>query len=143
MQRTERFRDLQDVQRYHEALRASRNAHAEGIRQHWNTLGEGEFRSAIISGTARGLWKAWNPFSSISVGSVGSTDLATTLLGLALGSRARTGWGRALVYGFSVAAPYLMDGLKQNERVQHFMSEIQRSWQRIVERWRDRGAGHE
>jgi hypothetical protein len=143
MAKNEPFDTLDAVHLHRDALRAKRQDHATAIRSHWSTLGEAEFRSGVVNGAMRGLWKAWSPMDTLRTAAGQPADLSATLLGLALGGRARTGWGRALIWVASAAMPLVLDRLKENERVQHFMIEFQHSWQRIIQRWRERGAAND
>jgi len=136
MATTERFTSMADVRMQRDVLRARRAAHGNGIRSHWNTLGEGEFRSGVVNGAFRSIWSAWRPLDTLRTVAGQPGDLTGTILGLALGSRARTPWGRALVWAAGAAMPFVVDRLRENERVQHFLVEFQRSWDRIRERVR-------
>ena len=138
MEKHEHFATLDAVHLHRDALRAKRQSHATAVRSHWSTLGEAEFRSALVNGAVRGLWSAWKPMDTVRSVVGQPVNLSATLLGLALGSRARNGWGRALIYVASAAMPFLMDRLKDNERLQHILSELDRSWHRIKDRVRER-----
>lgn len=136
------FRSLADVQRHREFLHARRDGHMAGIRSHWSTLGEPAFRSGVVNGAVRSVWQAWSPMSTLKSVAGEPTELAGTVLGMALGSKAHTGWGRLLIWAASAATPVLLDRLQHNERVQHLLSELGRSWDRVKDHWRQRREDH-
>lgn len=142
MQSSKRFHSLADVQRHRELLRARREAHAAGIKQHWDTLGEPEFRKGVMSGAMRSIWKAWSPVDMLKSMSGEPSGLTGILLGMALGSRARTGWGRLLTWAAGAAVPVVADRLKEDERAQHLLSELGRSWERLKAYVRQRREAH-
>lgn len=131
---TDRFTSLADVRMQRDVLRARRDAHGNGIRSHWTTLGEGEFRKGVLNGTIRGLWTAWRPMDTMRAMAGDPVDLTSAILGIALGSRARTPWGKALMWVAGAAMPMVIDRLRENDRVQHFLTELKRTWDRIRER---------
>lgn len=136
MERTERFRSLDDVRMRRERMRIERAQHLSNIKQHWSTLGEGGFRSGVVNGAVRNLWNAWQPLDTLRTIAGNGTDLGSTLLGMALGSKARTPWGRALIWAAGATMPMLLERMQENQRVQHILVELQRSWARIRERMR-------
>jgi hypothetical protein len=142
MEKSEGFDSLDAVHLHREALRAKRQGHATAIRSHWSTLGEAEFRSGVVNGAMRGLWKAWSPMDTLRSAAGQPADLAGTVLGMALGSKAHTGWGRVLMYIAGAAMPLLIERVKDNDRIQHLLSELDRSWHRIKDRMRERREAH-
>lgn len=143
MGKTERFTSLADVRNQRDVLRAKRAAHGSGIRSHWSTLGESEFRSGVVNGAVRGLLTAWRPLETMRTMAGSSTGLTGTILAMALGSRARTPWGRALVWAAGAAMPFVVERFRENDRIQHFIVELQRSWGRISDRVRSQRAEHD
>lgn len=143
MESTKRFRSLTDVHLRKEELRARRAAHQAGIKRHWDTLGEPEFRSSVVNGAMRDLWKAWKPLDTLKSVAGQPSDVGGMLLGLALGTKARTGWGRLLIWAASAVTPLLAERMQQHDRSQHLLSELGRSWERIKEYVRQRRAAHQ
>ena len=142
METTKRFNSLAEVQRHKELLRARRAGHQAGIKRHWDTLGEPEFRSGVVNGAMRGVWQAWRPMETLKGMAGEPTDLTGVLLGMALGGKARTGWGRLLIWAASAATPMMLDRLQQNERAHHLLSELGRSWDRVKDYVRQRREAH-
>jgi hypothetical protein len=138
MESTKRFKDLEEVAKYRETLRDQRASAVAGVRSHWSTLGEPGFRSGVLNGTMRSVVKAWKPLDTLKAMAGEPTDLTGAVLGLALGSRSRTVWGRLLVWAVGAAAPMLVGRLKQNEQVGNLLSELERSWHRVIDRLRER-----
>lgn len=138
MERIERFDSLGAVHQARAALLAKREGHATAIRSHWDTMAEAEFRSGVVNGTLRGIWKAWSPMNTLGsvVGQPG--DLTGLLLNTVLGGKGQGPWGRALIWVASATMPMLIDRLKQNDRARHTLSEFERSWQRIKNHMRER-----
>lgn len=143
METTKRFNSLADVQRHKELLRARRAAHQAGIKQHWDTLGQPEFRSGVVNGAMRSVWQAWSPMDTLKTMAGEPTDLTGTVLGMALGGKARTGWGRLLIWAASAATPMVLDRLQRNERAHHLLSELGRSWDRVKDYVRQRREAHQ
>jgi hypothetical protein len=142
MGKSERFDSLDAVHLHRDALRAKRVGHSTAVRSHWSTLGDAQFRTALVNGAVRGVWNAWRPMDTLRAVTGQPADLAGTLLGIALGSKARTGWGRVLMYVAGAAMPLLIERMKDNDRVQHLLSELDRSWHRIKDRMRERREAH-
>lgn len=138
MEPTKRFKSIGDVQRHRELLKARRASHQAGIKRHWDTLGEPDFRSGVVNGAMRNLWKAWSPMDTLKSMVGQPTDLSGMLLGMALGTRARTGWGRLLMWAAGAIAPMLAKRMQQSDHSQHLLSELGRSWERIKEYVRQR-----
>ncbi len=67
---------------------------------------------------------------------------ASAALGFVLGKRARSPWGRALIWAVGAAAPFLANKFQQNGKSGHFMEELGRTWERIKEYIRERREAH-
>jgi hypothetical protein len=143
MEPTKRFQSLAEVQRHKELLKARRASHQAGIKRHWETLGEPDFRSSVVNGAMRSLWKAWNPMDTLRTLAGQPSDLGGMLLGMALGTKARTGWGRLLMWVAGAVTPMVAERLQQHDRSQHLLSELGRSWERIKEYVRQRRAARQ
>jgi hypothetical protein len=136
MERIEGFRTLDEVRLHRARLRAQRDLHRGSMEGHWRTLGEGSFHRGVVNGAVRGLWNAWQPLDTFRTVVGNGSDVGSVLLGMVLGSKARTPWGRMLVWAASAAMPMVLERLQGNERVQHILNELRTTWTRVRERMR-------
>jgi hypothetical protein len=137
MERTERFRSLEEVRLHRDRLRALRDGHLAGIKGHWESLGEPEFRSGVVNGVFHSVWEAWRPLDALRTVATDG-DLPGTALGLLLGRHSKSPWGRALVWAAGAVLPIIVSQVRNNEHVQRFTSELGRSWERIKDHMRER-----
>ena len=131
MQRTEPFRTLDDVRQQRQRLKALRAGHIEGIKSHWGTLREPAFTGAVIQGGFRDLWHSWRPLETLRTVAGDGGDLGSMALGILMGRRATSPWGRALTWAAGIVVPMVTARLGENERAQHLISEVRLSWERI------------
>lgn len=140
MMTTEPFRSLTEVHERRAAIVQRRDAHLQGIRNHWEVLGERDFRRAVVNATFRRVWRAWDPMSTLRTVSSDHTGMLSALVGVVLGRQARSPFSRALLYLFGAVAPMATERLQASDKAQHFLAELKRSWERVkdyVERRRE------
>lgn len=137
MERIERFRTLEDVYLQRDRLRALRDGHLAGIKGHWESLGEPEFRRAVVKATFSNIWEAWRPLDALRTVATDG-DLPGTALGLLLGRHSKGPFGRVLMWAAGAVLPRIIEQVRDNEKVQRFTSELGRSWDRIKDHMRER-----
>jgi len=142
MERTERFGTLDDVRLHKERLRALRDGHLAGMRGHWGTLHEGGFHRGVIAGALRDLWEVWSPMGAMRSLMGNGGGMTSAALGLALGKRARSPWGRVLIWAMGAITPIMVNKLRENARSGHILEELGRTWERIKEYVRERREAH-
>ncbi len=142
MERTDRFRTLDDVHLHRDRLRATRAHHLDGIKGHWGTLREREFRGAVVNSFFRDLWQTWRPLGALRTMAGNGSDLGGLGLGMLMGKRASSPWGRVATWIAGAVLPLVRERLGSDPRVQQFLSEVQRSWQRIKDHINERRAAN-
>ena len=133
---------MEALRLHRERLRALREGHLQGMRGHWEVLGEPGFRSGVVNGAVRSIWQAWRPLDTLKT-IAGDGDLAGTAIGLALGGKRRTVWGRLLAWVAGALVPMAVDRLRESDEARHFAQELQRSWGRVKDYVKERRAARQ
>ena len=134
MKRIDRFRSLADVRVERDRLKGIRDHHQTALKEYWDLVHEPEFRRGLAGDAFGDMLKAWKPMRTLGAvlqmdnGSIGN------VLGMAVGARARTFKGRILGWVVGAIAPILIQKFATPDRLEHLMSEIRRSWDRIRSR---------
>jgi hypothetical protein len=133
MPTTEPFRSLADVQLAKARLRTERDRTQDALRTHFDHLREPAFRRALVGATIGELLQAWPPIKRLTRLLGGSSGITSKALGLALGAKATTPWGRAAMMVASALLPGLVERLTADPQGtgQRVLHELGISWQRI------------
>jgi hypothetical protein len=144
MPTTEPFRSLAEVQVAKARLRAERDRTQDALRVHVDHLREPHFRRALMGDAVGDVLQAWRPLKTLSRLLGGPSGMTGKALGLALGAKARTPWGRAAVLLASALLPGLVERLTQDPQGtgQRVLHELGVSWQRIKDHLNARRQAH-
>ncbi|HPF91320.1 MAG: hypothetical protein H6592_13365 [Flavobacteriales bacterium] len=140
MRRTDRFQSLAEVRLERERLRGIRDHHQDALLEYWDLVREPAFRRGMAGDAFGDMLRAWKPLRSLSQllrvenGAVGSA------IGLAMGARSKTVKGRVIGWIVSAIAPMLLERFATPEKLEHLVTELKRSWERVKDRFRDGNA---
>jgi len=143
MAAAERFRSMDEVRAELARRTVVRNGQWAGLQQVWTQLNDAEFRTGLV---ATGLRRAVEgiPWSGMLAGLlVPGRASAGQVVGMALGAGARSRWGRVAGALAGLLLPALLERLATPERVEHLAAELERSWDRVLERLHRRAKGPE
>lgn len=138
MRRTERFKDLDEVQREKERLDRRRHVHRQRLERHWHALQDHDVRGHLIRDAANDAFRSWKP-ARLLAGLVGEGSFSS-----AFGAAARTSGGipkRALWFAASLVLPGLLkraSGLSLDT----LNEELRLSFERVKDYINDRISAH-
>lgn len=127
------------MRREREQLKAVRDRHQNALQDYWQLVHEPEFRRGLAGDAFGDMLRAWKPMRSLGRLIQSDQGGLGNVLGIALGSRTRTVKGRLFAWAVSAIAPFLLKKYATPEHMEHLVSEVRRSWDRVRERVRDGG----
>lgn len=136
MKRIDRFQSLDEVRRERERLKGVRDKHQDALHAYWQLVHEPAFRRGLTGDALGDMLRAWKPLRSLGRLFRSENGALGNVLGLAIGSRSRTLKGRLFGWAVSLVAPILLKKYATPDRLEHLMTELERSWDRIKERMR-------
>jgi hypothetical protein len=132
------FPDLDAVKRERGRLMAERDRYGAALHGHWQQARTTAFRRKVIGSAITDILRSVKPLGHLLDAFGPGTNVAGTLLGLALGSRVRGAFGKTVLGGIGAMLPTLFQGFRKSEGGGRVLSELGRSWQRIKERAAER-----
>lgn len=137
MKKTDRFQSLEDVRREREHLKAVRDRHQHALEEYWQLVHEPEFRRGLAGDAFGDMLRAWKPMRALGRFFQSDAGAVGNVMGMVMGSRSRTLKGRLFAWAVSALAPILLKRYATPERMEHIVSEVKRSWDRVRERVRE------
>jgi hypothetical protein len=132
------FPDLDAVKRERGRLMGERDRYGAALNGHWQRARTPAFRRKVIGNAVTDILRSVKPLGHLLDAFGPGTNVAGTLLGLAMGSRAKGAFGKTLLGGLGAVLPSLFQNFRKSEGGGHLFSELDRSWQRIKSRFRER-----
>ncbi len=138
MKRIDRFKDLDEVRRERDRLKAVRDGHQDALLEYWQLVHEPAFRRGLAGDAFGDMLRAWKPIRSLS--QLFRSDGASigNVIGLAMGSRSRTVKGRLFAWAVGLIAPMIFKRYATPERMEQVFTEVKRSWDRVRARMQER-----
>lgn len=137
MKKTDRFQSLADVRLERQRLKAVRDKHQDSLTEYWQLVHEPDFRRGLAGDAFGDMLKSWKPIRSLGRLFQADNGAVGNIIGLALGSRSRTIKGRIFAWALGAIAPIVLKKYATPERMEHVMTEVKRSWDRVRERARE------
>lgn len=137
MKRIDRFQSLDEVRREREKLKAVRDKHQNALQGYWELVHEPEFRRGLAGDAFGDMLRAWKPMRALGRFIQSDTGAMGNVLGMAMGSRSKTLKGRLFAWAVSALAPILLKKYATPEKMEHIVTEVKRSWDRVRERVRE------
>lgn len=137
MKGTDRFQNLAELRLERDRLKAVRDKHQDALKEYWELVHEKDFRRGLAGDAFGDMLRAWKPMRTLGrfiqkdEGSIGN------VLGLVMGSRARTLKGRLFAWAVGAIAPVLFKKYVTSDRMDHVAQEVKRSWDRVRDRIRE------
>lgn len=140
MNGTDRFQSLADVRYERERLKAIRDKHQASLKEYWELVHEKDFRRGLAGDAFGDMLKAWKPMRAVGRLFQSDTGSIGNILGMAMGSRARSLKGKLFAWAFGAIAPILLKKYATPEKMEHMLGEVRRTWDRIRDRATQRNA---
>jgi hypothetical protein len=136
MKGTDRFKSLDEVRLERARLKAIRDKHQDALKAYWGLVHEKEFRRGLAGDAFGDMLRAWKPMRMIGNFFQSDNGSVGHLLGVMMGTRAKTLKGRLFGWIVGAIAPILLKKYATPERMEHMVDEVKRSWDRVRERMR-------
>lgn len=137
MKKTDRFQSLDDVRRERDRLKAVRDKHQDALNEYWELVHEPAFRRGLAGDAFGDMLRAWKPIRSLGRFIQSDSGAMGNVLGMVMGSRSRTVKGRLFSWVVSALAPIVLKKYATPERMEHLVTEVKRSWDRVRDRVRE------
>lgn len=136
MKGTDRFQSLAELRIERQRLKAIRDKHQDALKEYWELVHEKEFRRGLAGDAFGDMLRAWKPMRTLGRFFQSDNGSIGNVLGMAMGSRAKTLKGRLFAWAVGAIAPMLLKKYATPERMEHVVDEVKRSWERVRDRVR-------
>ncbi len=137
MKGTDRFRSLAELRIERDRLKAVRDRHQDALKGYWDLMHEKDFRRGLAGDAFGDMLRAWRPMRTIGRFIQSDDGSVGNVLGMVMGSRARTLKGRLFAWAVGIIAPVLLKKYATPDHLEHIAHEVKRSWDRVRDRIRE------
>lgn len=137
MKGTDRFQSLAELRMERDRLKAVRDRHEDALNGYWDLMRDKDFRRGLAGDAFGDMLRAWKPMRTLGRFMRSDDGSMGNVLGMVMGSRARTLKGRLFAWAVGIIAPIVLKKYASPERMEHIVQEVKRSWDRVRERMRE------
>src|SRR5690606_20910812 len=124
MKRTDRFTSLADLRLERARLKAVRDGHRDALLGYWELIHEKEFRRGLAGDAFGDMLRAWKPLRTLTSFIRSGEGPMGNVLGLMMGSRARTFKGRLFGWAVGLIAPLILKKVVSPDRMENIVHEL-------------------